>query len=285
MSMECYKEKKFNKASLLIIDTANQIIKEYADAGYDLTLRQLYYQFVSRGLIENKQKEYKRLGSVINNARMAGFIDWDAIVDRTRTLRQTSHWKNTSEIIESCVQCFKLDKWKNQDYRPEVWIEKDALVGVIAGICEQLDVPYFSCRGYTSQSSMWGASKRMLYHNQIPFIIHLGDHDPSGIDMSRDIRDRLHIFGINDLVFKRIALNRSQVDKYNPPPNPAKLTDTRAYEYISEHGEESWELDALEPKVIVSLIKGTVLSVRDENLWQGAVDAENKCIQQLKDFC
>lgn len=285
MSIACYVEKKFNKASLVIINLANEIIKEYASEGYDLTLRQLYYQFVSRGLLENTQKEYKRLGSIINNARMAGYIDWDAIVDRTRTLRQNSHWQDAGEIIESCVQCFKLDKWENQHYRPEVWIEKDALIGVIAGICEKLDIPYFSCRGYTSQSAMWEASQRMLDHSvQVPFVIHLGDHDPSGIDMSRDIKDRLFTFGVEDLVFKRIALNRDQVNKYSPPPNPAKMTDTRAYGYINEHGKESWELDALEPKVISSLIKKIVLSVRDEEVWQNALMAERQCVIQLKNF-
>ena len=284
MSTHCYKDKRFNKSSMAIITYANEIIDEYANEGYDLTLRQLYYQFVSRGQLENTQREYKRLGSIINDARMTGMIDWDSIVDRTRTLRQSSHWENAGEIIESCVQSFKLDKWENQKYRPEVWIEKDALVGVISGVCEKLDVPYFSCRGYTSQSSMWGAVRRMMYHGQIPFIIHLGDHDPSGIDMSRDIRDRLHVFGIDNLEFERIALNRDQVNKYNPPPNPAKLTDTRASGYISEHGNKSWELDALEPKVISSLIKNIVLDWRDEEKYHETMKQEETYIQQLKDF-
>lgn len=285
MSYSCYQEKKFNKASLAIISLANDIIKEYASEGYDLTLRQLYYQFVSRGLIPNSQKEYKKLGSVINNARMAGLIDWNAIVDRTRMLRESSHWNNVGEIIESCIYSFKLDKWKNQKYRPEVWIEKDALVGVIGDICEKLDVPYFSCRGYTSQSAMWRASRRMLIHtDQIPFIIHLGDHDPSGIDMSRDIKDRLYTFGVDELVFKRIALNMNQVEKYNPPPNPAKLTDTRASGYVVEYGNESWELDALEPKIISSLINKMVLSVREEKPYKETLKREKAYIKQLEDF-
>ncbi len=285
MGTHCYKDKRFNKSSSIIIDYANEIINEYAIEGYDLTLRQLYYQFVSRGLLENTQREYKRLGSIINDARMAGLINWYSIVDRTRSLRKCSHWKNAGEIVETCVQSFMLDRWENQDFRPEVWIEKDALIGVISTVCTKLDVPYFSCRGYTSQSAMWRASQRMHNHEgQVPFIIHLGDHDPSGIDMSRDIQDRLSVFGVIGLVFVRIALNREQINHYNPPPNPAKLTDTRANGYISEHGNQSWELDALEPKVISSLIKSTILGVRNEKIFQETMKREEKYIQQLKDF-
>ena len=256
-----YIEKRFAKSSLTIIEQANAIIADYAGQGFNLTLRQLYYQFVSRDLVANKQKEYKRIGSVINDGRLAGLIDWNAIEDRTRNLRGLSHWDNPAEIVDAAVNSYKRDKWENQPYRPEVWIEKDALTGVISGICNRLDVPFFSCRGYTSQSELWSAARRCRTWNtcdQKPFIIHLGDHDPSGIDMTRDITDRFSMFGAGTEV-KRIALNMDQVDEFNPPPNPAKTTDSRYEMYIADYGSESWELDALEPKVIVDLIEKTVM--------------------------
>lgn len=264
-----YVERKFTAGSLQMIETANKIIDEYLAAGFDMTLRQLYYQFVARGLIANKMTEYKRMASVINDGRLAGLIDWSAIVDRTRDLRALPHWESPQEIIEGAKSQYRIDKWATQEHRVEVWVEKDALVGVVARICNELDVPYFSCRGYTSQSEMWEASQRLLGYvaqHQTPVVIHLGDHDPSGLDMTHDIIKRFEIF-IGGAEVKRIALNMNQVEKYNPPPNPAKTTDARAAKYIDEFGTESWELDALDPKVLAALIKKNVLEYRDKDKW------------------
>jgi hypothetical protein len=228
-----------------MVAKANEIIAEYAAQGFDLTLRQIYYQFVSRDIIPNTQKDYKNLGSIVNDARLAGLIDWESIVDRTRELRSLSHWDGPDSIIDACAGQFNVDRWKGQRYRPEVWIEKDALVGVFERACNELDVPLLSCRGYTSQSEMWGASQRMLRYKrakQTPIVFHFGDHDPSGKDMSRDILDRLELFTRGQIKFQRLALNMEQVEQYNPPPNPAKISDSRANGYIAEFGNESWEL-------------------------------------------
>lgn len=278
-------DKRFASRTRGIIEKANEIIAEYQAQGYDLTLRQLYYQFVSRGLIENTLNSYKRLGSAINDARLAGLIDWNAIVDRTRMLRGNSHWNSPKEIVEGCAEQYLIDKWGDQPNRIEVWIEKDALLGVIEGVCERLDVPYFSCRGYTSQSEMWRASQRFEGYeanDQTVTILHLGDHDPSGIDMSRDITDRLHTFmGFDDL--NRIALNIDQVKYYSPPPNPAKLTDSRASEYVRRFGKNSWELDALEPSVLADLIESNILKLRDDDLWEEALHKEDEHKEALED--
>lgn len=275
-----YVDHKFNRSSLSIIQSAEEIIKEYVEQGYDLTLRQLYYQFVSRDLIANKQSEYKRLGSVINDARLAGLIDWDCITDRTRQLEHLSHWHSPESIIESAAKSFRIDKWQDQPHRIEVWIEKDALLGVIEGICDELDVAYFSCRGYTSQSAMWEAGQRFIEYaeeDQQPTILHFGDHDPSGIDMTRDISDRLNIFcRPNRIEVKRVALTMDQVEKYRPPPNPAKITDSRFNSYAIKYGRDSWELDALEPSVMADLIKQEVELLGDPYLWATAVEEEEK---------
>jgi len=271
-----YIDKDFHKKSIDLISIANRIIEEYASQGFDLTLRQLYYQMVSRDIIPNNQKEYKKLGNIINNARLAGLIDWDHIVDRTRNLKGNSHWAEPASVIRSAAHSYQIDKWATQQYRVEVWIEKDALVGVIASICERLDIPYFSCRGYTSQSEMWTAAQRLkqwMNSGQTPIILHLGDHDPSGIDMTRDIIDRIELF-IGSGTVNRLALNHDQVEQYSPPPNPAKLTDTRATAYIAEYGRSSWELDALEPSVIATLIEDAIMQFRDPDAWGRAIEAE-----------
>lgn len=281
----CYRKKSFSEERAGKIEKANVIIAEYRHQGYELTLRQLYYQFVSRGFIENNMREYKNLGDVINDARLAGLIDWEAIVDRTRELRSLSHWNSPAELIEACASQYRIDKWDDQERRIEVWIEKDALIGVIERICNELDVAYFSCRGYTSQSEMWEAAQRLRRYaddGQKPLVLHFGDHDPSGIDMSRDISARLNEFSYSDIELRRLALNMNQVEQYNPPPNPAKLTDSRCQGYMEEHGTESWELDALEPAVIAQLIRSEIESERDQTKWDASTDEENTQKKQLQ---
>lgn len=273
-----YVAKTFSASNMALIHKANEIIVEYQAQGFDLTLRQVYYQFVARDLIKNTLQSYKHLGSIINDARLAGMIDWEAIVDRTRNLVSNSHWDGPKDIVMSCARQFQIDKWAGQEYRPEVWIEKDALAGVIERVCRENDVPFFSCRGYTSQSEMWVASQRLQQYaddGQTPVIIHLGDHDPSGIDMTRDIEDRLQLF-MGGLEVNRIALNMDQVDKYSPPPNPCKVTDSRSGPYITKFGHESWELDALEPRVLEALILKAINSVRDQDTWEERVQLEDE---------
>lgn len=272
-----YVDKKLGSARLAVIRKANEIIKEYEAQGYQLTLRQLYYQFVARDLIANNQKEYNKLGETINEARLCGLVDWNSITDRTRNLRDNPHWTSPRSIIQAASSGYAIDKWSTQRFRVEVWIEKDALAGVVEGICSELDVPYLSCRGYTSQSEMWVGAMRLKRHSQngqIPLILHFGDHDPSGRDMSRDILDRMKLF-MGGVQFERLALNFDQIEQYNPPPNPAKVTDSRAAAYIAEFGDESWELDALEPRVLTQLVRDAVEAVRDEDAWEEKVAEEN----------
>jgi hypothetical protein len=273
MPKHCYIVKGLSPRKLALIDMAGRIMDDYADQGFDLTLRQLYYQFVARGIIENTQQSYKRLGAAINDGRMAGLLDWDRVVDRTRNLARLSHWETPEALIGDCAAQFRLDKWLNQDTYLEVWVEKEALAGVIERACTPYDVPYMSCRGYMSQSEMWRASQRFIEamsdgtrrRPRAPrrgVIIHLGDHDPSGIDMTRDIGDRLDTFDARIDVI-RIALTMDQVEQYDPPPNPAKLTDSRVGSYISHFGYSSWELDALDPPTMVQLIQDHITDYID----------------------
>lgn len=279
-----YIDRNFKDDTLAVIDQANEIIAEFAADGYDLTLRQLYYQFVSRDLIANKQTEYSRLGSIINDARLAGLIDWDAITDRTRNLAALSHWEKPEHILAAVAEQYREEKWATQPRRIEVWIEKDALAGVFQRVCEELDVAYFSCRGYTSQSEMWAAAQRLRRYEragQETVILHFGDHDPSGLDMTRDIQDRLSLFR-SDVAVDRLALTRAQIDQYQPPPNPAKVTDSRFERYQQEHGNESWELDALRPDVLAGLVRDAVTALRDEALWDAAVAEETHKRRSLR---
>lgn len=293
-----YQDLNLGPAKLALIDQANIIIDEYREQGFDLTLRQLYYQFVARDLLANRLQEYKRLGDVINDGRLAGLIDWSAIVDRTRYVRSLAHWDDPSDIITGAAAQFRVDLWATQPNRIEVWIEKDALVGVIEGVCKELDVPFFSCRGYTSQSEMWAAAQRLRSYvkprrpagslvrtakPQVPIILHFGDHDPSGIDMTRDITDRLELF-MGGLDVRRLALNFDQIKTFNPPPNPAKLTDSRIGAYLKRFGNESWELDALNPATLAGLIRDEIESLIQPDAWRDALKEQNQGRTALQDI-
>lgn len=256
-----YQEKKFRVETLALINLCNDIIRQYMAQGYTLTLRQLYYQLVSREIIPNTERDYKRLGSIVNDARLAGLIDWDAIEDRGRNQEGNTNWHSPDQIIEAAYSSYRRDWWEGQEYRPRVWVEKAALLGVVAPICLQLDVPYYACRGYNSQSEQWRSGReflRDLDRGQAPVVLHFGDHDPSGIDMTRDNTERLAMFAGRTIIVKRIALNMDQIKQYAPPPNPAKTTDSRFLDYSMIYGDESWELDALDPPVIAGLIRAEV---------------------------
>lgn len=271
-------EKRFSASSLALIETANQIIEEYEDNGLRLTLRQLYYQFVARGFIANSQREYKRIGSVVNDARLAGLISWAAIEDRTRNLVTHRAWTSPKDIVEQAARQYRLDPWPTQPFHVEVWVEKEALLSVVARACRERRVPYFACRGYTSQSEMFDAGYHRLA-NALEWdkdirILHLGDHDPSGIDMTRDIEDRLALFAGAAISVDRLALNFDQVEQYQPPPNPAKTTDSRFGSYVRRFGKKSWELDALDPMRLVDLIETSIEALIDEESWNAVIADE-----------
>ncbi len=255
-----YKVTRFKNAAKTMIDHANEIIEGYMAQDLTLTLRQLYYRFVSENLISNTINSYRSLGYLINEARLSGLIDWLAIEDRSRNLNALPHWNSPSEIIYSAAESYNIDKWEGQKYRVEVWVEKQALEAIIEKAVRPFDCACFACKGYNSQSEMWRSAERFQDYvamGQIPVIIHLGDHDPSGIDMTRDIKDRLAMFNV-PIKVNRIALNKGQVRKYKPPANPAKIKDSRAKDYIAKFGKSSWELDALEPKILHDLIQKSI---------------------------
>lgn len=274
----CYTAKNFRPKTLKLIEQADQILTEQYEDGYRLTLRQLYYQFVSLGIIENTLKSYNRLKETVNYARLAGLLDWAHMVDRTRSLEGWASWESPEELLQENAETYAVDRWEGMEYRLEVWVEKDALADVVMQAVRPWQVPYFSCRGYTSQSSLWEAGNRLQeYHSNgyVPVIIHLGDHDPSGLDMTRDIGARLDLF-MGGVDVQRIALSMEQIREFNLPPNPVKIKDSRSPLYIRQHGANSWELDALKPKYIEKIIGDKIRGYIDWDIWDPAVEKEEE---------
>ena len=285
MAREFYKHWRPNERSEALVVIAQSIIEDYQREGYTLTLRQLYYQFVARDLIENSERSYKNLGTVITKARMAGMLDWEAIEDRNREHKEFWFQEDEGSVIQKLPNYIQFDQWERQPFYVEVWVEKEALGNVVSRACDPYLVPHMSCKGYLSASEAWRAGKRYeqkLYDGKQCVLIHLGDHDPSGIDMTRDNRDRIDLFTRmpEEVEVVRLALNRDQIDQFNPPPNPAKITDSRAKEYIKRFGSTSWELDALEPQVMTQMIQGEITKYIDDYIWN-KVASEQEDVEHL----
>lgn len=277
---------------LEIILWADEVAHDYASRGFSLTLRQLYYQGVKANLYPNTQKSYNRLGDIVSDGRMLGMIDWSHLTDQHREAQSTG-WERMDRLPEIADLVRRLensvahDLWAGQEYRPEIWVEKDALVQVAQKAAAGFRIPYMACKGYMSQSQMWEAGYNRFGDyvalGQRPVIIHLGDHDPSGIDMTRDIADRLSLFAGMDIEVRRIALNFDQVDEYDLAPNPAKVTDSRFDGYESLYGPSSWELDAIRPEVLVELARAEVKTLIDWGEWNERHNEEDEATQRVRD--
>lgn len=227
---------------------------------------------------------------------MAGIVDWDAIEDRLRVPSVPSSFSSPTDILEAAIDQYRLPRMEGQDIYLEVWVEKDALSGVLKRVTEKYHIPIMVNRGYSSASAMYDAFMRFVhrgaYKDREVVILYLGDFDPSGLDMIRDIKDRIVEFqegfnggsAVEDMVFSvlPIALTREQIDQYNPPPNPAKITDPRAKDFIKKHGRTSWEVDALRPEVLNSLLRDSILTFIDEDRYQEMVDREQADKDKLR---
>jgi hypothetical protein len=295
-----------------IIRRADEILSHYYrdGDGFPLTLRQLFYKLVTENLIANSPKEYDRLGQIMSDARYWGLIDWDMLIDRTRTMADFAYRRDEEHALTVAAKGYMNDPWPDQPVRVEVWVEKDAAIGTIEAVCNELRVAFGSTSGYHSTSgAKVGASRSfgIIASGQRLLALHLADHDPSGWDMTRDIRDRVEEFVVADLArqlwweaeeecgtverahtwalqtveekleIRRLALNLDQVDELGLLPQPLKSADTRSGSYIRQTKRtEGWELDALEPDYLADIIRRAVLDVRDESAWAQAMAAEEE---------
>lgn len=276
---QAYKEFKFKQETLNLIAFMNDLIEGYARQGFSLSVRQVYYQLVAKDMIPNSEQSYKRIVSTLNDGRLAGLIDWDAIEDRNRDIVKRSAWGSGADILSAAASSFHMDMWDNQPARVFVIVEKAALAGVMNSVCSRNDVPLLAARGYPSVTVVREMVKdhlaRAILNGQAPVVLHLGDHDPSGIDMTRDLQDRLGLFledACDASKLDRIALTMEQIREVKPPPNPAKVTDSRYDSYRRSYGSESWELDALEPSYLTRLVQSHIDKYRDVDLWNARRD-------------
>ena len=271
--------------TLTIVDHCIAVTEDYMGQGYTLTLRQLYYQLVAADIIPNNERSYKRIGSYVSRARLSGTMDWDAIEDRARSPQMHPEWDSLSSLMNSALVSFRLPRWDDQPNYVELWVEKDALASVLRPIADLYHITLMVNRGYSSTSAMKESAERFnregFSKNRNCHLLYLGDLDPSGEDMVRDIRDRLEEFRCSPEV-RKIALTIQQVEEHAPPPNPTKVTDSRASAYIRRYGHSSWEVDALNPRTLTELISRELDCLVEQDLVDDIVEREAELKEDLE---
>ena len=252
------------------------IFEQYHTA---LTLRQLFYRLVAKRIIDNTMSNYKGLSRIIVKARERGEISDSSIEDRTRqTFNRDSGYDSPESFVEGCLDWakdlwrgFHMPLWKGQPKRVEVWVEKDALARICSEAAEEFNVVTCPSKGYSSYTYVKGGARRMRWYPESPEIVvlYFGDYDPSGLDIERDLAERLYRYGAPNLTVKRVALTLDQIEKYGLPPMPAKTSDPRLAKFIADTGgSEAVELDALEPPVLTDLITSAIEEHLDMDLWE-----------------
>lgn len=330
--LQQYKSINMRHDSLAMLALCKQIVKQYRAQGLRLTLRQLYYQLVTKNAIKNEEKSYRNLSNLVSNGRLVGDVDWDAIEDRGRLPKVPPEFDSLKELVETALNSYRLPRLEGQEHYLELWVEKDALAGVLSPLARKYHLVLQVNKGYASQSSMYEAACRIDKACRAPWgdddheeggvckdaiILYLGDLDPSGEDMVRDIQDRLDLFlkgylegggtitedGVErdrlspalgwiitdpyydavQLSVIKIGITFDQVQRYKPPPNPAKLSDSRAAAYIAKYGKNSWEVDALPPNVLQQIITTEVEARLDLDMMQRIVDREQLDKSKLRE--
>ncbi len=234
----------------------NQLIAsalEILSAYHPMTVRQIYYQLVSRLVIKNNRAEYQAVSKALVQARREGLIPWEWIEDRLRQPRIVSMWDDLSKFADTAVKAYRRNIWASQSTYLEVWLEKDALSGLFDEVLRPYGVTLNVGRGYDGWDSIHNASCRFGRGEDMT-ILYYGDLDPSGEDMVRSLRERLATLGSNPEIIK-CALNPEDVKNFNLPPAFAKQTDTRRAGYVATFGDICVELDALPAAALQERLK------------------------------
>lgn len=308
-----------------------EICEEYQKIGYTLTLRQMYYQLVSKDLIPNHDKVYKKLSKLKDDVVYSGMVDWSVFEDRGRIPKRAYFEEDVKSALLRTIDFYKLDRQHGQTNHIEVWTEKDAISDILQRVTNPYTIHLVVNKGYSSSTAMYASYRRFMDaigNGQKIVILYFGDHDPSGLDMVRDIKDRIIYFmsegsakaQIKDMIIdwsgsidfeimmdkyghngeywkkiedeqvfnwilcffsehfeiKHIGLTMEQIRLYSPPPNPAKITDPRAANYIKKHGRTSYEVDALKPPVMTKIVEDAITEYMDMDVYKDLMESEKE---------
>ncbi len=278
-----------------LIEQITGVVDYYESIEIKLTNRQLYYQLVGKDYIPNFLEIYKRICVFLTDMRYLGLIDWDSIEDKARVARKPNDWSSISSIIRAATQQYRLPRWKDQEYYMEMYCEKEAGINVLEAVSQKYHMHFGFNKGYSSAAAMRILAQRIgeqiEEHNKKVIILYFGDHDPSGLDMVRDINERItefltegddYIEPLFEVV--PVALTMDQIKEYDLPPNPAKLTDPRAKWYVEKFGKISWELDAIDAIELRRLAADAIFEYLDLDKYDAWIKREKKEVKALSDF-
>jgi hypothetical protein len=273
-----------------------------------LTVRQIFYRFVSIGVFPNTQSSYNTLDKALTIGRQRGLIPFEAIEDRVREFiggenpfsdetpddvfsDAVGEYESAEETFQDSWQNYCLPYWYGQPRYVEVWLEKDALAGVFQQVTYNYNVCLAPCRGYPSLSFLYEAVKRLHHMDRGEkeiVILYFGDFDMRGIDIQRHLTESLDHFGLGHVNVERIALTKQQIAEHSLPPQPSKKTDTMSRGWIETYGDVAWELDALDPHVLVQIIKESIEENIDkpirENRKQTIESGQEQIRQKIRQY-
>ncbi|AVP59051.1 hypothetical protein C7H73_08860 [Pulveribacter suum] len=265
-----------------IIKASIRILEEIQPA----SVRAVCYRLFTEKLIPNMSKgSTNAVGTQLVYARENGLIPWEWIVDETREAERTSSWSNPESIIGAAVRQYRKDYWEMQPRRVEVWAEKGTVRGTVAPVLSKYGVTFRVMHGYGSATSIYGIAQETLDSTKPMTVLYIGDHDPSGMQMSeRDIPTRLARYGGTAEII-RIALDASDVTadtKLPWFPVEDKVGDTRHDWFVENYGHRCWEVDALSPVVLRERLDAAIESMLDADAWNHAIDIEAAEIESMK---
>ena len=259
-----------------VVEAALEVFTQYDTA---LTLRQLYYRLVSRHLFPNTINSYKRLSRLMVRAREEGDVPVNCLEDRSRrilgrgdagyTSAQDFLKRRLASLRESYKE-FRMPMWDAQPNYIVVSLEKDALSRLVGDVANQYAVRTFPTRGYPSFTyvqRMAGYIRNRL-KGKPTVVLYFGDFDPSGIDIERDLSARLGRYKAGEFIVHRVALTKDQIVKYSLPPMPVKKSDARSHNFVASHGDESVELDAIDPNTLKLMVAQSIASYIDIKEWK-----------------
>lgn len=260
-----------------LVSEVNAVLREYDVA---LTLRQLFYRLVSRHVFANTERNYKHLSRVLVKAREREDVDASRIEDRSRQVLGQGDWgyessesflSNVERGLREAWKRFSLTLWEDQLCQVLVALEKDALSRLISTVAGDFRVKTFPMRGYGSYTYVSEIAQECA-GDKPTIILYLGDYDPSGLDIQRDLESRLERYGAEDFEIKRVALTLDQIQRHQLPPLPAKTSDPRLARFIADTGgSDVVELDALPPNILQDVVRNAIRHHIDMEKWNARV--------------
>jgi hypothetical protein len=247
-----------------------------------MTVRQVFYQATVRGLIPKTENGYQQVATALADMRRIGHMPFSWLADMTRWQRRPRAYSNIAHALAETARFYRRRLWDNADAYVEIWIEKDALTGVIDLVTGKYDVPLMSAKGYPSLSFLHSASEQMAQEKRPCFIYQFGDHDPSGVDAARAIEESLREMAPRaEIHFERRAVTPAQIDAWRLPSRPTKASDPRSKKWT---GGDSVELDAIDPETLRILVQECIEQHIDRRKLETLLVAERSEQEQLAMF-